>query len=226
MTPWRCALQDLGFGEPDRIAERIAGWSDGRIRALRSKPRATHSRACCPPCSSVSPRAPEPDQALNRWERVLAACPSAINLFNLLDPAARAARSAGAHPRAGTDAGRRARAPAGTARHADRSSRARSAGQRRRDRRADERRRRPATTTSTGSTASAASPANCTSRSVCRRSPRCTIRWRSALRSRARPRPRCAAAQAAAVAEFEAVHGACRGANWWCSGSGAWAAGR
>ncbi|MFN6935580.1 MAG: bifunctional [glutamate--ammonia ligase]-adenylyl-L-tyrosine phosphorylase/[glutamate--ammonia-ligase] adenylyltransferase, partial [Tsuneonella sp.] len=77
-------LADLGFSDPDRLAERIAGWSDGRIRALRSEPARTALEALLPVLLERFAAAPDPDQALNRWERVLGAAPSALNLFNLL----------------------------------------------------------------------------------------------------------------------------------------------
>ena len=78
-------LQQFGFDEPDRIAEQIAGWSDGRIRALRSEAAREAFESLLPALLERLAAAPEPAQALNRWERVLAASPSAINLFNLLN---------------------------------------------------------------------------------------------------------------------------------------------
>jgi glutamate-ammonia-ligase adenylyltransferase len=77
-------LEELGFAEPGRLADRIAGWGDGRIRALRSQAARDAFETLLPALLERLAAAPEPDQALNRWERVLAACPSAINLFNLL----------------------------------------------------------------------------------------------------------------------------------------------
>ena len=77
-------LGGLGFGEPERLAERIAGWGDGRIRALRSEAARSAFETLLPALLERFAAAPDPDQALNRWERVLAACPSALNLFNLL----------------------------------------------------------------------------------------------------------------------------------------------
>jgi [glutamine synthetase] adenylyltransferase / [glutamine synthetase]-adenylyl-L-tyrosine phosphorylase len=77
-------LSELGFAEPDRLAERIAGWSDGRIRALRSEPARAALDALLPVLLERFAAAADPDQALNRWERVLGAAPSALNLFNLL----------------------------------------------------------------------------------------------------------------------------------------------
>ncbi len=77
-------LEELGFPAPERIAERIGEWSDGRIRALRSDAARAAFETLLPSLLERLAAAPEPDQALNRWERVLSACPSAINLFNLL----------------------------------------------------------------------------------------------------------------------------------------------
>ncbi len=77
-------LAELGFGEPEQVAERIAAWSDGHIRALRSQAAREAFDTLLPALLDRLAAAPEPDQALNRWERVLSAAPSAINLFNLL----------------------------------------------------------------------------------------------------------------------------------------------
>lgn len=77
-------LAQLGFAEPQRVAEQIAGWGDGRIRCLRSEAARTAFDLVLPPLLERFATAPDPDQVLNRWERVLAACPSAINLFHLL----------------------------------------------------------------------------------------------------------------------------------------------
>jgi glutamate-ammonia-ligase adenylyltransferase len=77
-------LSELGFGEPNRLAERIVGWNAGRVRALRSEVARTAFEGLLPILLERFAAAPDPDQALNRWERILAAAPSALNLFNLL----------------------------------------------------------------------------------------------------------------------------------------------
>ena len=77
-------LADLGFADPVRLSERIAGWGGGRIRALRSEPARTALEALLPVLIERFAAAPDPDQAVNRLERVLTAVPSALNLFNLL----------------------------------------------------------------------------------------------------------------------------------------------
>jgi glutamate-ammonia-ligase adenylyltransferase len=78
-------LKELGFADPDRLAERIATWSNGQIRALRSQAAREAFETLLPQLLERLSAAADPDQALNRWERVLAASPSAINLFNLLN---------------------------------------------------------------------------------------------------------------------------------------------
>jgi glutamate-ammonia-ligase adenylyltransferase len=78
-------LEELGFADPARLAERIAAWSNGQIRALRSPAAREAFEALLPQLLERLAAAADPDQALNRWERVLSACPSAINLFNLLN---------------------------------------------------------------------------------------------------------------------------------------------
>jgi glutamate-ammonia-ligase adenylyltransferase len=78
-------LKELGFADPDRLAERIATWSNGQIRALRSQAAREAFETLLPQLLERLAAAADPDQALNRWERVLAASPSAINLFNLLN---------------------------------------------------------------------------------------------------------------------------------------------
>jgi [glutamine synthetase] adenylyltransferase / [glutamine synthetase]-adenylyl-L-tyrosine phosphorylase len=78
-------LAALGFADPGRLALRIAGWSDGRIRSLRSEAARSAFEALLPALLERFAAALEPEQAVNRWERVLAACPSAVNLFHLLN---------------------------------------------------------------------------------------------------------------------------------------------
>ncbi|MGN6497444.1 MAG: bifunctional [glutamine synthetase] adenylyltransferase/[glutamine synthetase]-adenylyl-L-tyrosine phosphorylase [Tsuneonella sp.] len=77
-------LQALHFAEPARLAERITGWSDGRMRALRSDAARRAFEDVLPALLEALAQAPEPDKALLRFETLLAAAPSAINLFRLL----------------------------------------------------------------------------------------------------------------------------------------------
>lgn len=78
------SLDQLGFADSGKVAERIEAWGDGGIRALRSQAARDAFDTLLPALLERLAAAPDPNQALNRWERVLEAAPSAINLFNLL----------------------------------------------------------------------------------------------------------------------------------------------
>ncbi len=78
-------LGRMGFADPQGIAERIGGWQSGKFKALRSDAANTAFDAIKPALLAALAQAPEPDQALLRWERLLANLPSALNLFHLLE---------------------------------------------------------------------------------------------------------------------------------------------
>jgi len=78
-------LGRMGFADPHNIAERIADWQSGRFKALRSDAANAAFDAIKPALLDALARAPEPEQALLRWERLLAQLPSALNLFHLLE---------------------------------------------------------------------------------------------------------------------------------------------
>ena len=78
-------LAGLGFSRPKQLAERIAGWSSGKLRGLRSDAARAAYDAIQPQLLAALAAAPEPDRALLRWERMLTNLPSAVNLFRLLE---------------------------------------------------------------------------------------------------------------------------------------------
>jgi glutamate-ammonia-ligase adenylyltransferase len=78
-------LAALGFAEPGRLAERIAGWSDGRVRALRSEAAHAAFEAIFPALIEALGHSPDRDRAFTRWETLLVNIPSAVNLFRLLE---------------------------------------------------------------------------------------------------------------------------------------------
>jgi len=78
-------LAALGFAEPDRLAERIVGWSDGRVRALRSDAARAAFEAIFPALLEALGASPDRDRAIARWETLLVNLPSAVNLFRLLE---------------------------------------------------------------------------------------------------------------------------------------------
>lgn len=78
-------LGQLGFSDPVHLAERIEGWSDGRVRALRSEAARAAFEAVFPALLEALAKAPDPDRAVARWETLLINLPSAVNLFRLLE---------------------------------------------------------------------------------------------------------------------------------------------
>jgi [glutamine synthetase] adenylyltransferase / [glutamine synthetase]-adenylyl-L-tyrosine phosphorylase len=78
-------LAALGFADPAGLAARIDGWRGGTIRALRSDAALGALDAIQPQLLAALAKAPEPDKALTRWERLIASLPSAVNLFRLLE---------------------------------------------------------------------------------------------------------------------------------------------
>jgi glutamate-ammonia-ligase adenylyltransferase len=79
------SLAALGFSDPAGLAARIDGWRGGTMRALRSEAALAALDAVQPRLLSALAKAPEPDKAFNRWERLIASLPSAVNLFRLLE---------------------------------------------------------------------------------------------------------------------------------------------
>lgn len=78
-------LAAVGAEDALRLATRIEGWLDGRFRTLRSSSAREAFRAILPAMVEAIGKAPEPERALIRFERLLENLPSAINLFRLLD---------------------------------------------------------------------------------------------------------------------------------------------
>ena len=78
-------LAALGFDNALHLAERIEGWRAGKVRALRSEPARTAFEAILPALLAALARSPEPTRAFNRWEELLGNLPSALNLFRLLE---------------------------------------------------------------------------------------------------------------------------------------------
>lgn len=78
-------LDSLGFDNPDTLAQRIEGWTDGRFRTLRSPAACAAFEALLPQLLEALAQAPDPAGAILRWEALLAGASSAINLFRLLE---------------------------------------------------------------------------------------------------------------------------------------------
>lgn len=78
-------LARLGFAEPVALAARIAGWREGKLRALRTEAARGAYDAIQGPLLTAFAASPEPERALLRWEELLGNLPSAVNLFRLLE---------------------------------------------------------------------------------------------------------------------------------------------
>lgn len=78
-------LESFGFADPGAAARRIASWSDGRFRALRSEAAKAAFDAIRPQLLEALGQGPDPEHALARCETLLERLPSAINLFRLLE---------------------------------------------------------------------------------------------------------------------------------------------
>ncbi len=75
----------LGLPHPEALAARIEGWSDGRMRALRSLAARTAFEDLLPALLQAAANAADPEHALARWETLVGGLPSAVNLFRLLE---------------------------------------------------------------------------------------------------------------------------------------------
>ena len=84
-TALSAELRDLGFSDAEALAERIEGWTSGRMRALRTETALMAYHAIRPQLLAALAASPEPDRAMLRWEALLANLPSALNLFRLLE---------------------------------------------------------------------------------------------------------------------------------------------
>ncbi len=73
----------IAAGDP-ALERRIAGWTS-QFRALRSEESRAAFARILPATLEAFANGPDPERALTRWEQLLAALPSAINVFRLLE---------------------------------------------------------------------------------------------------------------------------------------------
>lgn len=78
------ALEEAGFADPPAARLRIEGMRDGKSRSLRTPVAQDALEAMLPTLIAALGKAPSPQDALNRFEDLVAGLPSAINLFRLL----------------------------------------------------------------------------------------------------------------------------------------------
>ena len=78
-------LGELGFAEPDMLAERIEGWRDGRFQSIRSVQAIAAFDRLLPALLDAMAASDDPERAILRWEGIIERAASAITLFRLLD---------------------------------------------------------------------------------------------------------------------------------------------
>jgi [glutamine synthetase] adenylyltransferase / [glutamine synthetase]-adenylyl-L-tyrosine phosphorylase len=82
--PLAAAVAATGFPDTDAAIRRITEWRGGHSRVLRSPAAREALEQVLPDLLAALARAPDPVQALNRFDAMVGGLPSAVNLFHLL----------------------------------------------------------------------------------------------------------------------------------------------
>ncbi|MCE2828860.1 MAG: bifunctional [glutamine synthetase] adenylyltransferase/[glutamine synthetase]-adenylyl-L-tyrosine phosphorylase [Sphingomonadales bacterium] len=83
--PLEDQLQAMGYADSAAVAQRIARWRSGQLRAIRSSSAREAFEAILPKIMDALIRAPDPEAALARFDNMIESLPSAVNFFHLLD---------------------------------------------------------------------------------------------------------------------------------------------
>lgn len=78
-------LTDLGYTDPAAVMQRMTRWRSGNIRAIRSPSARDAFEAVLPALLKALANAPDSDRAIARFDNMIEAMPSAINVFRLLE---------------------------------------------------------------------------------------------------------------------------------------------
>jgi glutamate-ammonia-ligase adenylyltransferase len=78
-------LTDLGYAEPAAVMQRMTRWRSGNIRAIRSASARDAFEAVLPAIMKALAGSPDPERAIARFDNMIEAMPSAINVFRLLE---------------------------------------------------------------------------------------------------------------------------------------------
>ena len=78
-------LTDLGYADPASVMQRMARWRSGKLRAIRSPSAREAFEAVLPGLLKALAQAPDADRAIARFDNMIEAMPSAINVFRLLE---------------------------------------------------------------------------------------------------------------------------------------------
>jgi [glutamine synthetase] adenylyltransferase / [glutamine synthetase]-adenylyl-L-tyrosine phosphorylase len=83
--PLEDQLSAIGFVQPADVAKRISRWRSGKLRAIRSNTARDAFEKLLPAILATLAKSPDPQLALARFDNIIEAMPSAVNLFTLLD---------------------------------------------------------------------------------------------------------------------------------------------
>lgn len=83
LTGTLARLRQMGFAAPERIAETVAGWQAGRVRALRSHRARELLGLVLPPLLTALARQREPDLAFFRLATFLENLPAGVQILSL-----------------------------------------------------------------------------------------------------------------------------------------------
>jgi glutamate-ammonia-ligase adenylyltransferase len=78
-------MSRLGFPDAGAAAARVEGWRSGKPRALRTAAARQAFESMLPGLVEALGHAPDPVQAINRFDRLVERLPSGVNLFRLLE---------------------------------------------------------------------------------------------------------------------------------------------
>jgi [glutamine synthetase] adenylyltransferase / [glutamine synthetase]-adenylyl-L-tyrosine phosphorylase len=78
-------ITDLGYADPASVMQRMARWRSGKIRAIRSASARDAFEAVLPAIIKALAGSPDPERAIARFDNMIEAMPSAINIFRLLE---------------------------------------------------------------------------------------------------------------------------------------------
>ncbi len=78
-------LRDMGYTDPAAVMQRLVRWRSGKVRAVRSSSARDAFEAVLPAIMAALAQAPDPAQALARFDNMIETMTSAINVFRLLE---------------------------------------------------------------------------------------------------------------------------------------------
>jgi glutamate-ammonia-ligase adenylyltransferase len=78
-------LAGFGYADPTSIMQRMARWRSGKLRSVRSPSAREAFEAVLPALLKAFAQSPDPANAIARFDNLIEAMPSAINVFRLLE---------------------------------------------------------------------------------------------------------------------------------------------